>query len=202
MCKQFWKIVLPKQKTKSNLKNLTKITFFFILLNCLALSLTSAQTFSEYQFKAGIIQRLAKYTNFPPEAFESKSQRITLGILGNDPFGDVMDRVLRGRPVHGRFWKIKRVTEIKDLWGCHVVFVCKSEADKIADVTAFCGKYPTLTIGDGLDNFVNCGGIVNFTNKGKFGFELNAEAIKKSKLVVDAKILQLASNIARFINCN
>ena len=172
------------------------------MLNCLALSTSSAQNFSEYQFKAGIIQRLAKYTNFPPEAFTSKNQRITLGILGNDPFGDVMDRVLRGRPVHGRYWKIKRVTEIKDLWGCHVVFVCKSERDKIADITAFCGKYPTLTIGDGLEDFVNCGGIVNFTDKGKFGFELNAEAIKKSKLVVDAKILQLASNIARFINCN
>ena len=104
-------MVLRKQKTKSDLKNLTKITLFLILLNYLALSSISAQTFSEYQFKAGIIQRLAKYTNFPPEAFESKSQRITLGILGNDPFGDVMDRVLKGRPVHGRYWKVKRVTE-------------------------------------------------------------------------------------------
>ena len=139
---------------------LQKFTIYiFTLLLCFVafVPITQAQTADQTaRFKGAIIHRFAKYTTFPPEAFTSPSQRITLGILGDDPFGNVIDRIVRGRPVHGRFWQVKRSSSIKDLWGCHIIFVCNSESERVEDITAFYGKYPVLTIGDNVENFVEC----------------------------------------------
>lgn len=165
---------------------------------CLLMSLAvQAQHsgYSEFEVKAGIILKFAKYTEWLPEAFDTPTERIQLGILGKDPFGDKIDKLLLGRPVHGRYWNVRRGSEIRDLWGCHIIYVPKSEAHRLDDVLSYYNKYEVLTIGDGIPGFCERGGIINFTKD--FRFEANIEAARRSRLIIDSRLLRLARRIVK-----
>ncbi|MEM6298913.1 MAG: YfiR family protein [Bacteroidota bacterium] len=152
--------------------------------------------YTEYEFKAGIILKFAQYIRWPEEAFNSPEARIEVGILGpTDPFGNKIDKILLGRPVQRRYWKVKRDARIKELWGSHIVFIPKSEADRLEDVLAYYKRHKVLTIGDGIPNFCEQGGIINFTKN--FRFEVNIDAARRAGITIDARLLRLASRIIR-----
>jgi hypothetical protein len=155
---------------------------------------TSMGQYSKYELRAGLILNFVKYTNFPPEAFAGTNDRINIGILGDDPFGGVIDRVLHARPVQGRYWRVIRGKKAKDVWRCHVVFICKSEKDNLKEILAYLSQFPTITIGDQLPNFCQYGGIINFIDD-SYAFEINSDAAKKVKLILDARLLNMARNI-------
>jgi hypothetical protein len=158
-----------------------------------ALPKTTAQ-YSKYELRAGLILNFVKYTLFPSEAFSGTNDRIKIGILGDDPFGGTIERVLIGRPVQGRHWRIVRGKKAKEVWNCHVVFICQSEKNNIKEILEYLSQYPTITIGDQIPNFCQYGGIINFIDE-KYNFEINSNAAKSVKLILDARLLNMARNI-------
>ena len=174
-------------------KNIFLLLFVFFLLNF-------AQVYGQFskpEIKAGMLLSFAKFTKWPKEAFEPYHEKITLGIIGKDPFGSQIDLIFKGRQTHGRNWQIRRVEKIKDLWGCHIVFVANSEKDKsrYKDILEFCRKHDVLTVGDNIENFCAYGGIINFTSNEGYNFEMNIETARARKIVIDANLMRLAKRI-------
>jgi len=50
----------------------------------------------EYVVKAGFLFNFAKYVEWPADAFDKPDSPISIGIVGADPFGEDLDRALRG----------------------------------------------------------------------------------------------------------
>lgn len=188
---------MPKSTFFFSLPTLTVglLSAFGLLLFCTESGYAQRRGYSEFELKAGIILKFAEYTEWLPEAFDSPTERIQLGIIGEDPFGNKIDKILFGRPVHGRYWTVKRSDKIRDLWGCHIIYVPKTEAHRLKDILSYYNKYEVLTIGDGIPGFCEKGGIINFTKD--FRFEANIEAAKRSKLVIDSRLLRLAQRVVR-----
>ena len=46
---------------------------------------------SEYDVKAAFLLNIAKYADWPPQAHTGPGSPIVLGILGEDPFGPILD---------------------------------------------------------------------------------------------------------------
>jgi hypothetical protein len=66
------------------------------------------------------------YIKWPP----SENSDVTIGILGDDPFGDLLTKV-----------NVKRSRKLDDLKGCQIIFVSKSEQgnlNAILDALAAC----------------------------------------------------------------
>jgi hypothetical protein len=82
---------------------------------------------SEYLIKAGFIYNFANLVQWPSNAFAQPNSPIVIGILGEDPFGTILDRVLEGKKVNGRVFLVKRLKSVLDLKECHIVFVSSSE---------------------------------------------------------------------------
>src|SRR3979411_3425357 len=86
---------------------------------------------SEYLSKAGFIYNFANLVQWPSNAFAQPNSPIVIGILGEDPFGTILDRVLEGKKVNGRVFLVKRLKSVPDLKECHIVFVSSSEMTRL-----------------------------------------------------------------------
>lgn len=168
---------------------------FTVILIVLCAFESQAQ-FDEYERKAGMVNTFAKYVNWPSRAF-IENDKLVLGILGDDPFGDVIDNMFRNRYVNGRAWEIRRGKTVKELKGSHIVFISKGFPNE--QVKTFLEEIYNrnnsfvLTIGDNIPNFCKNGGIINLTpNK---LYTLNIVSANKAQLTIDVKLLNLASDI-------
>src|ERR1700722_19544056 len=70
---------------------------------------------SEYLIKAGFIYNFAKLVEWPATAFAQQDSPIVIGILGDDPFGGTLDRIVADKKINGRGLVIKRLKWGKDL---------------------------------------------------------------------------------------
>ena len=147
---------------------------------------------SEYLIKAGFIYNFANLVQWPANAFAQADSPIVIGILGEDPFGTVLDRVLAGKKVNGRVFLVKRLKAATDLKECHILFVSSSEMTHLAEAIHLVKGMPILTIGE-IPGFAKRGGMINlFLEDNKVHFEVNVEAAKEAYLNISSRLLALA----------
>jgi hypothetical protein len=174
----------------------TGLLIGIFLLVC---SLETKAQYTEYEIKAGMIVNIAKYVEWPAEVFKGQPNKILLGILGDDPFGEYAERVLKGRMEKGRYWEIRRGKTASELKGCHVIFVSKSEEAKInnvlSDILSYGSAAGALTIGDNIDNFCENGGIINIvaTETSKYNIYINMIVATEKKITISNHLLRLAN---------
>ena len=159
-----------------------------------AQSSASAAT-SEYLIKAGFIYNFAQLVQWPPAAFSQADSPIVIGILGTDPFGTSIDRVVENKKLDGHNLVVKRLRwsrDLKDLTECNILFVSLSEREHISDVINMVKWLPILTIGE-TPGFATRGGIINLTlEDNKVRFEVNIGAAKQANLNISSRLLALA----------
>src|SRR2546430_17394016 len=119
-----------------------------ILLAAMALNAQNTAGSSEYLIKAGFIYNFANLVQWPANAFAQPDSPIVIGILGEDPFGTILDRVLAGKKVNGRVFLVKHLKSVLDLKECHIVFVSSSELTHLAEAIHSVKGMPILTIGE------------------------------------------------------
>src|SRR5216117_3076753 len=81
---------------------------------------------SEYLIKAGFIYNFAKFVEWPSTAFSQPDSPIMIGVLGTDPFGSVLDRLVEDKKIGQRGFVVKRYKwgkDLKDLKECKILFV-------------------------------------------------------------------------------
>ena len=146
---------------------------------------------TEYEIKAAFLLRFANYVTWPPEAFAEPETPVTIGILGKDPFGAVLDRAVEGESLGVRRFRILRSLKLDDLKGSHILFVCRSEADRATRILDGLAGFPVLTVSE-IPRFAENGGILNFYLDGnKVRFEVNPEAATRVELKISSKLLKL-----------
>jgi hypothetical protein len=146
----------------------------------------------EYNVKAGILYHLAKFVEWPVEAFTTPAAPFAVCVLGVDPFGEVLDESLKGRQVAGRTFLVRRLAVPEE--GCHILFIAASERRRLGSIPVPFGTAGVLTVGE-EDGFTALGGIVEMVNEaGKVHFRINATAAERARLRVSARLLALAAN--------
>ncbi|AFM05744.1 hypothetical protein Fleli_3424 [Bernardetia litoralis DSM 6794] len=192
--------LLSKKIYKRNLisKFLSKALFIFLIGFLFSfIAFPSKAQYSPTQIKIALIVHFIEHTTFPSEAFKSPKEMIQIGILGDDPFGDELESFLMHYKINGRGLRVRRKKNASDLWGCQVIYISKSEQNKLTDILDYFRRYPTLTIGDNLKGFIEQCGIINFVTVGDkpYRFELNIEAAQKSNLGLDVGLFRMAKRI-------
>jgi hypothetical protein len=150
---------------------------------------------SEYLIKAGFIYNFAQLVQWPSAAFSQADSPIVIGILGTDPFGTSIDRVVENKKLDGRSLVVKRLRwskDLKELTECNILFVGSSEKEHIPDLINMVKWLPILTIGE-TPGFAARGGIINLTlEDNKVRFEVNIGAAKQANLNISSRLLALA----------
>jgi YfiR/HmsC-like len=169
-----------------------------VIMMCLSLALgANAQALdssdsSEYLIKAGFVYNFAKLVAWPATAFAQPDSPIVIGILGTDPFGTTIDRVVGDKKIDGRGFVVKRLKWGADIKDCNILFVSSSETVHLDELIHLVKGMPILTIGE-TPGFARRGGIINFTlEDNKVRFEVNIEAAKRADLTISSRLLTLA----------
>jgi hypothetical protein len=164
-----------------------------ILLLASGLKLSAQTAISpEYQVKAVFLFNFAQFVDWPARAFSEPEAPLTIGVLGEDPFGSYLDETVRGEKVNGRRLIVQRYRRMGDVKICHVLFISRSEADRLEQILGSLKGRNVLTVGD-TDDFASRGGMIALaTEKNKVRLRINLEAVKAANLTVSSKLLRVA----------
>jgi len=153
---------------------------------------------SEYLIKAGFIYNFAKFVEWPSTAFSQPDSPIMIGVLGTDPFGSVLDRLVEDKKIGLRGFVVKRYKwgkDLKDLKECKILFVSASEKAHIDEIVQAVKGLPILMVGE-TPGFAERGGIIRFTlEDNRVRFEINVDAAHQADLNISSRLLTLAKII-------
>jgi len=146
---------------------------------------------SEYRVKAAYLYYFTTFVNWPPEAFPNAGDEVVIGVLGEDPFGAILDETLRGKTVGNRKLVVRRFGSVKDVRESHVLFISSSEQDRLASILKVLDGAAVLTVGES-DGFASRGGQIAFrTEDKKVRFDINVAAVERAPLKVSAQLMKL-----------
>ena len=174
---------------------LRKKIFFGLSLGLLlaaALSRAQAPPPSAYQLKAAFLYNFAKFIDWPPEAFAENKSPFIIGVLGDNPFGNVLDQTVAGKLINDRPITIQPFRAGDAVTNCHILFISSSEKKRLPEIIQTLRTTAVLTVGE-TERFIETGGMVNFVQEAsKIRFQINDDAAKAARLKISSKLLSLA----------
>jgi hypothetical protein len=147
----------------------------------------------EYELKAALLYKVAKFVHWPEGAFAAGGSGMHLCLVGHDDFGASIDG-LAGQKMWGQVVSVERLPAAPaGAKNCQIVFVSRSENAGLAELLASLANSPTLTVSD-IDGFAAQGGMIELaTTDSKIHFQINAVAARRAGLEIGAQLLQLAT---------
>ena len=146
----------------------------------------------EYQVKAAFLFNFAKFVEWPESSFADARAPIVLGIVGDNPFGDDLDRIVTGQMVKGRTIHISKYRSGDDLRACHILFISESEHARVPQILASLQGASVLTVSD-IDGFAKGGGVMQLIlEEDRVRFAVNLDSATRAKLKINSKLLALA----------
>jgi hypothetical protein len=147
----------------------------------------------EYRLKAASVYRFPQFVEWPASAVQD-SQTVDLCVLQPNPFGSELEQLVDGESLGGRPLRVRVVTSIGALAGCHALFAGDRSEGAAAALKAVAGR-PVLTVGES-DQFLDAGGIIALkVVDRRVRFEVNASNAQKAGLRINAQLLNLAAAV-------
>ena len=148
----------------------------------------------EYQVKAAFLFNFAKFVDWPAGVL-TRNTSVNVCVLGDDPFGPILNRTVEGKTVHDRPIRVARLTDMADVSRCHVLFISASERRELPRLLPGLAGRSVLTVGE-TSTFVQDGGMIGFTtDEDRVRFEINNEAAERAGLHISSQLLKLATRV-------
>ena len=163
-----------------------------LLLGSLLKLPAETSTAPDYQLKAVFLFNFAQFTDWPAKAFADAQAPLVIGVLGEDFFGPYLGETVRGEKANNRPLLVQHYRRIADIRTCHVLFISRSEMDRLEQIFQALPGRSILTVSD-IPNFAARGGMIElFMEKNKIRMRINLAAVKAADLNISSKLLRLA----------
>ena len=154
---------------------------------------------SEYELKAVFIYNFIKFTEWPPAKLGKSDEPFIIGILGKDPFGGALDKVVEGDTLYDKPAVVRRYARVDDVVASHALFISFSEEQSITAVLKLLDGQGAsiLTIGE-TENFAKRGGVIGLKKENKkVVFGINLIAANRAGLNISAQLLKIAKDVVK-----
>jgi hypothetical protein len=147
---------------------------------------------TEYQIKAAFLFNFAKFVQWPPGGFAAPNSPIVIGVLGDNPFHNDLERTIQNKLVDYHPLLIREFHSPAEATNCQILFISASEKKQLPEILKILRGSSILTVSE-TEGFVEAGGIINFMQAGtKLRFQINQESATKAGLKISSKLLSLA----------
>jgi len=145
---------------------------------------------TEFEIKAALLYNFAKLIEWPEQAFRDSEEPLSIGILGNDPFGDALERVVKDKTIGDRKISIRRTSGHTS---CQLLFISQSESDNTSRVLETVDGLPVVTVSE-LEGFTELGGTIEFfIEDNTVRFAINVEAADRAGVKMAPELLRVAT---------
>jgi hypothetical protein len=147
----------------------------------------------EYRVKAAYLLNFTRYVEWPTPP--ASTTRLSICVMGTDPFGRILDATVAGRTVQGRPLEVRRVQSAPGARGCEVVFVSRETWRRDPESLKALADAGSLTVGES-EQFARSGGVIGFVIRDEtVRFVINAPARDRAGLRISSRMLSLAAAI-------
>src|SRR5579885_943722 len=112
-----------------------------LALAALLLYPQAAHSAAEYEIKASFLYKLANFVSWPGEITD---RPFCIGVLGQDPFGPLLERAIQGKTAEGRSFTVRRFKTVQEIETCEMVFISSSEKGRLSSVLDHLKGFPVL----------------------------------------------------------
>jgi hypothetical protein len=156
-----------------------------------------AQRPAEYQVKAAYLYGFGRFVEWPSAAAVAGDGAFVLCVLGEDPFGRLLDQAAEGGLLKNQPVNVRRIERPEDGTGCDTLFVSASEQPRLPRILSVLGRQPVLTVGDSPE-FAQRGGMIGFSMDGsRVRFTVNLSAAQQAGLMLQSELLRVAASVLR-----
>jgi len=157
----------------------------------------AAQRPREYQVKAAYLYGFGRFVEWPAAAPSAADGAFVVCVLGEDPFGRLLDQAVEGGVVKNQPVSVRRIGRAEDGGGCDTLFVSASEQPRLPRILEVLDHRPVLTVGDSPD-FAQHGGMIGFSVEGsRVRFTVNLDAAQGAGLMLQSELLRVAATVLR-----
>ena len=148
------------------------------------------------EVEAAFLRNFAHYVTWPANAFATDRSPWTICILGSNPFGEILDKTLKGHTEQGRTFEIYRADTLDELPSCQIVFVAYKDTVKRRAVLAELKRRPVLTVGD-APGFLQEGGIIRFQVGDHVEINVNLDQANSASLNIQTMMLEVTHEVVK-----
>ncbi len=165
---------------------LTVVTAF------LAQSFASAEPNDEYRLKAAFLFNFTRFVEWPPQAFKTAGEPISICILGKNALDEALTEAVRGKTIQDRTFAIVPISDPAQAQSCQILFVSSSERKRLPAILHAVGGRGVLTVGE-TDSFTAEGGVIGLKlDDRKIHIQINPDAAEQQHIRISSKLLTLA----------
>lgn len=147
----------------------------------------------EYEIKAAMLLNLALFVEWSPSKLGPRNSPFVIGIVGRDPFGQDLEKVIGNKTVAGHPVVVERLGNGGKADACHILFIARSERKRMSEISNSLTQKPVLTIGDG-DRFAASGSIFGLVIRdNRVQLEVNIGAAQRNGFAISSRLLRIAT---------
>lgn len=153
----------------------------------------SSRPLPEYEVKAAFLYNFTNFVTWPEDVL-AEQETFPVCVLGQDPFGEVLDETFLHKTYHGIPMEVRRVA-LHESASCRVLFISPSEEWRLAVILHLLQGLPILTVSE-LHEFIDRGGMINLSvQQNQIRFSINAAAAEQAGLKISSQLLKLARRV-------
>ena len=142
------------------------------------------------RLKVAFLYNFTKFATWQEPGFSAQAS-ISVCVLGKDAVSAELETI-RAKSAQGRPLSLLLLGTVSQAKNCNVLFVSKSEKNKVPDILKFLGDANVLTVSD-IDGFATAGGIIELVNEdGRITFDVNLDTARRVGLNLHAQLLKVA----------
>ena len=146
----------------------------------------------ELAIKATDLYKFAAFVEWPAAAFPGPTEPAILCIVGDAPFGPVLDQAVRGQKIGGRPIVVTRLDHVDRGAPCNILFAAPSRRQPVAEALDRVRGQPVLTVTDEARDPAARGMIDFVLREGRVRFRIDPRMAERSGLQISSKLLSLA----------
>ena len=152
---------------------------------------------NEYQVKATYLYNFGRFVKWPETAPAGKGDSFSVCVLGQDPFGPILDATLAGEALDGKPVVLRRLAKPHGAGECRILFISSTEEKHLKEILTELNESGVLTVSD-MPGFTRRGGMIQFVLEGdRVRFEINLASAESSRLVLSSELLKVAASVKR-----
>ena len=148
---------------------------------------------TEYEVKAAFLYNFAKFVKWPED--RALGPTFVIAVMGEDPFGEVLDRTFAGKTIQGRRAEVRRIRTPGPASDVQIVFIGSSERPHLSQILKALEGGSALTVGE-MEGFTERGGMIAFRlGSDVVNFDINLDQVERARLKMSSQLIRLARNV-------